>query len=452
MLLTISTTRPCATDIGYLFHKHPDKFQTFDFPYGKIHVFYPEASAEKCTLAVLLDINPIELIRGKKSFTQFALKQYVNDRPYVASSFMSAAISKVLSSAMNGRCEARPELVEEKMPLSITIPVLPARGDRDLITTIFEPLGYEIEAQNHLLDEKFPQWGDSDYFTTTLKKVTTLHEFLTHLYVLIPVLDNEKHYWVGKSEIDKLLTKGGTWLEEHPARDLILHRYLKYQKSLYWEALGSLGEEVTEEESTTDDLHSLRLQQVLEEAKKTSARSVVDLGCGEGRMLELLLQEKRFTNILGMDAAARVLQIVEKRLYFEDMAPKQRERISLIQGALTYNDTRIYGYDLALLVEVIEHLDEGRLQTFERVLFELAQPKVVIVTTPNSEYNELYAKLQDGFRHNDHRFEWTRAEFRKWGEKIADTYQYAVRFKGIGEEHPQFGCPGQMGVFTFKWK
>ena len=452
MLLTISTTRPCATDIGYLFHKHPDKFQTFDFPYGKIHVFYPEASEEKCTLAVLLDINPIELIRGKKSFAQFALKQYVNDRPYVASSFMSVAISKVLSSAMNGRCEARPELVEEKIPLSITIPVLPARGDRDLITTVFEPLGYEIEVQGHLLDEKFPQWGDSDYFTTTLKKVTTLHEFLTHLYVLIPVLDNEKHYWVGKSEIDKLLTKGGKWLEEHPARDLILHRYLKYQKSLYWEALGSLGEEVSQEDTKSDDLHSLRLQQVLEEAKKTSARSVVDLGCGEGRMLELLLQEKQFTNILGMDAAARVLQIVEKRLYFEEMAPMQRERISLIQGALTYNDTRIYGYDLALLIEVIEHLDEGRLQTFERVLFEFAQPKVVIVTTPNSEYNELYAKLQDGFRHNDHRFEWTRSQFREWGEKIANTYQYAVRFKGIGEEHPQFGCPGQMGVFTFKWK
>ena len=164
------------------------------------------------------------------------------------------------------------------------------------------------------------------------------------------------------------------------------------------------------------------------------------------------MQEKQFTNILGMDAAARVLQIVEKRLYFEEMAPMQRERISLIQGALTYNDTRIYGYDLALLIEVIEHLDEGRLQTFERVLFEFAQPKVVIVTTPNSEYNELYAKLQDGFRHNDHRFEWTRSQFREWGEKIANTYQYAVRFKGIGEEHPQFGCPGQMGVFTFKWK
>ncbi|WP_372366517.1 3' terminal RNA ribose 2'-O-methyltransferase Hen1 [Candidatus Uabimicrobium sp. HlEnr_7] len=452
MLLTLSTTRPLATDIGYLLHKHPDKFQTFDFPYGKIHVFYPEATKEKCTIALLLDINPIELIRTKKSSPQFALKQYVNDRPYVASSFMSVAISKVLSSAMNGRCDAKPELVNEKIPLSVTIPVLPARGASDLIEQIFAPLGYKIKTQRHALDEKFPEWGDSDYYTATLEATTTLQLLLTHLYVLIPVLDNEKHYWVDQSEIKKLLRKGGTWLEKHPARELILNRYLKYQKSLYSKAMQILTEEGVSYKQKPDTLHTLRLQQVLQESQKTNASSVVDLGCGEGRMLELLLQEKQFTDILGMDASSRVLGIVEKRLYFDDMAPKQRERINLIQGALTYNDNRIYGYDLALLIEVIEHLDEERLQTLERILFEFAQPKVIIITTPNKEYNNMYENLQDGFRHNDHRFEWTRQQFQDWCDKISAKYNYAVRHKTVGEEHPQFGSPGQMGVFTFKWK
>ena len=353
MLLTISTTRPGASDIGFLLHKHPDKFQTFDFAYGKIHAFYPKATPEECTFAVLLDINPIQLIRSKRLVSQFALKQYVNDRPYVASSFMSAAISKILSSAMNGRCEAKPELVEEEMPLSATIPVLPARGDSDLISQLFTPLGYEVEVEQHPLDEKFSEWGQSDYFTTKLKATTTLQKFLTHLYVLIPVLDNEKHYWVGTAEIDKLLTKGSTWLENHPARDLILHRYLKYQKNLYSQAIAMLSEEDVVENNNNESLHTQRLQQVLEEVKKTSAKSVVDLGCGEGRMLELLLAEKQFEHILGMDASSRILQIAEKRLYFDDMAPKQRERIQLIQGGLTYNDRRIYGHDLALLIEVI---------------------------------------------------------------------------------------------------
>ena len=96
------------------------------------------------------------------------------------------------------------------------------------------------------------------------------------------------------------------------------------------------------------------------------------------------------------------------------MSERQAERVELFQGALTYEDERYAGYDAAVLMEVVEHVDPPRLAALERVVFGAARPGAVVVTTPNSEYNELYAGLV-GMRHPDHRFEWTRAEFARLG-------------------------------------
>jgi 3' terminal RNA ribose 2'-O-methyltransferase Hen1 len=174
----------------------------------------------------------------------------------------------------------------------------------------------------------------------------------------------------------------------------------------------------------------------------------VDLGCGEGRLLRALLNEKSLTGIVGMDVSYRSLEIASQRLKLDRMPTKRRERLKLIHGSLMYCDKRLEGYDAATVVEVIEHLEPSRLATFERVLFESARPKTVIVTTPNAEYNVKFDNLPAGrFRHRDHRFEWTREQFQVWSGRTAERFGYSVRFLPVGEEDSQVGAPTQMGVF-----
>ena len=467
MLLTISTTHHPATDLGYLLHKHPDRMQSVDLSSGKAHVFYPEAHAEKCTAALLLDIDPIALVKNnrntaKGNFTLGGtpLGHYVNDRPYVASSMMSAAIAKAFSTALNGTCAKKPELVHQSIPLEVTVSALPApQGGELLIRKLFEPLGYEVVVSRLPLDLRFPEWGESKYYQLTLRGQVCLHELLTHLYVLIPALDKEKHYWVSEDEINKLLQKGEGWLSTHPEKEQITRRYLLNIGGYARHALGQLAEEeaidreTAEEDVTTlqkkDTLHQQRLKTVTQALKASGARSVVDLGCGEGKLLKLLLREPQFERITGMDISYRTLEKAKSRLHIEEMAPRQRERIQLLHGALTYRDQRLEGFDAAALVEVIEHLDEGRLTAMERVVFACAQPKMVVLTTPNRDYNALFETLDAGtFRHSDHRFEWSRAEFAAWATRVADAHAYEVTFAPIGEEHPDFGAPSQVAIFN----
>lgn len=464
MLLTISTTHSPATDLGYLLHKHPDRCQTFDTTFGQAHVFYPEARQDRCTAALLLDVDPIGLIRNRRgpAGEGFLLQQYVNDRPYVASSLMSVAISRVFGSALAGRSEARNDLVEQQIPLTAKLSVVPCRGGEALLRRLFDPLGYRVTAQRHTLDEKFPEWGESSYYTIELHAECRLQDLLTHLYVLIPVLDDNKHYWVGDDEVEKLLDKGAGWLASHPERELIAQRYLKHRTGLMQAALERLVERespdadkvekahAVEEEAveTTLRLNDLRLQAVMDALRVAGSKSVVDLGCGEGKLLKHLFKDKSFARIVGMDVSYRVLEIAQRRLSFDRMPPKQRERIELIHGSLMYRDQRLSGFDAATVVEVIEHLDRTRLAAFERIVFECARPQTVIVTTPNIEYNVRFETLPAGrLRHKDHRFEWTRAEFQGWGNDVAQRFGYTVRFAPVGPEDGEVGSPTQMAVF-----
>lgn len=458
MLLTITTTRTPADDLSYLLHKHPGKIQSVEISAGKAHIFYPEVSHEKCTAALLLDIDPVGLVRsaGLKG-NDFALGQYVNDRPYVCSSFMSAAIAKAYSSALNGRCKDKPELVEVSMPFTVKLAVLPVRGGEQLLRSLFEPLGYVINATRHLLDPDFPEWEMSRYYTVELKNTLPLQQLLSHLYVLIPVCDNDKHYWVAKDEIDKLLSKGKNWLETHPAKELIVRRYLKNQRSLANEALEVLiskddpadAEAVEGTDSTKPRIHDQRLQAAKDELVAAGAKSVIDLGCGEGKLMRLLIAEKQFELVLGMDVSYRSLEIAKSRLKLERMTERQQQRIRLIQGSLTYRDERLEGFDGAALIEVIEHLDPPRLIALERSVFEYAKPRVVVVTTPNAEYNVKFENLAEGaMRHSDHRFEWSRSEFETWATAIATRYHYDVIFKAVGDIDPGVGAISQMAVFN----
>ena len=458
MLLTISTAYEPATDLGYLLHKNPARVQTEDLSFGKAHVFYPDASPSRCTVALLVEIDPVALVRGRGPAGEGGqLDQYVNDRPYAANSFLSVAMGRLFTTAMSGRSKERPELAEKKIPLEAHLPVIAARGGEETVRQLFEPLGYEVEVQDSTLDDQFPAWGASPYVSLTLSGITRLQDLLTHLYVLIPVLDNEKHYWVSDDEIEKLLRRGEGWLATHPAKDLIVSRYLKRQHNLTREALDRLlaGEPDREQSATRTEhrpsLHDARLQAVVATLKGTGAKRVLDLGCGEGKLLRLLLADQQFATILGMDVSWRSLELAKERLRLDALPERQRARVELIQGSLTYRDQRLSGFDAAAVVEVIEHLDPPRLATFERSLFEFARPQHIVLTTPNAEYNTVFGTLPAGeFRHGDHRFEWTRAQFEQWTGEVASRFGYTVRVEPVGPEEPGHGALTQMAVFARK--
>lgn len=465
MLLTLKTTHSPATDIGYLLRKNPARPQSFKLSFGAAHIFYPEATPEQCTVALLVEVDPVRLVRNRRgpAGEGGALEQYVNDRPYAASSFLSVAIAEVFGSALAGKSKERPELVDTPLPLSATISALPCRGGEEFLRKLFEPLGYSISARRLPLDETFADWGESSYFRVELRARLPLQQLLSHLYVLVPVLDNDKHYWVGDDEVNKLLRHGEGWLASHPERDVITRRYLKHQRSLVDDALAQLVDEnepnpdeiaesnALEEEAVEQkiNLNEQRLGAVLAALKSTGAARVLDLGCGEGRLLQALLKEKQFSEIVGMDVSHRALEIAHDRLHYNRLPPIQKERIRLLYGSLIYRDQRLTGFDAAAVVEVIEHLDAARLAAFERVLFECAKPKCIVITTPNREYNVKWETLPAGkFRHRDHRFEWTREEFQAWSNGVATRFGYSVRFLPVGPEDQTVGSPTQMGVFA----
>lgn len=464
MLLTITTTHQPATDLGYLLRKNPSRVQSFNLSFGKANVFYPVATTERCTVALQIEVDPVGLVRNRRgpSGEGGALEQYVNDRPYAASSFLSVAIADVFSSAMSGNSKERPELVNMPLPLSVSIPALPCRGGEEFLRKIFEPLGYSVTAKRLALDERFHDWGDSAYHQVELAANVPLQRLLTHLYVLIPVLDNDKHYWVGDDEVAKLLRHGEGWLGTHPERDAITRRYLKHQRSLVDDALERLSDENNlnpdaaaeidsqEEEAVerTISLNEQRLGTVLAALKASGASRVLDLGCGEGRLPQALLKEKQFAEIVGMDVSHRALEIAHDRLHYDRLPPTQKDRIKFLHGSLIYRDQRLAGYDAAAVVEVIEHLDAPRLKAFERVLFECMRPKTIVITTPNREYNVKWETLPAGkFRHRDHRFEWSRGEFQSWAKVVATGFNYQVRFLPVGPEDADVGAPTQMAIF-----
>jgi 3' terminal RNA ribose 2'-O-methyltransferase Hen1 len=460
VLLTITTTRAPATDLGYLLHKHPDRVQSFTVAAGAAHVFYPEASAERCTAALLLEVDPVGLVRDRKGGAELA--QYVNDRPYAASSLLAVAIKEAFRTALTGRCDARPELAARPIPLELHVPALRCRGGQALADRVFAPLGWQVDARAQPFTPA--EWGDSPYLDLRLTGEVRLADALNHLYVLLPVLDDAKHYWVSNDEVDKLIRAGGDWLAGHPDKELITRRYLSHSKRLTRSALARLAEaDETEpdeldnavpaeaeaaEAETKKPLAVQRREAILAVLRERGARRVGDLGCGAGALTRDLLADTRFEHVTAVDVSARALQLAARHLKLDQMPEPRRQRLTIFQSSLTYRDTRLAGLDAAVLMEVIEHLDPDRIPALERVVFGEAAPATVVVTPPNAEYNTHFETLPAGaLRHRDHRFEWTRAEFRAWAAGVADRHGYRARFLPVGPEDPADGPPTQLAVF-----
>ncbi|MEU6171690.1 3' terminal RNA ribose 2'-O-methyltransferase Hen1 [Streptantibioticus parmotrematis] len=515
MFLTITTTGTSAapaTDLGFLLHKHPDRAQEFSTSYGTAHVFYPQASEQLCTAALLLEVDPVALVRRAKGkgrgggTPDSTLAQYVNDRPYAASSLLSVALSAVFASALKGVCPARPERAAAPMPLRVEVPALPARGGVPLVRALFEPLGWTVTARPVPLDEEFPEWGASRYVALTLEGEQRLSDALRHLYVLLPVLDDAKHYWIAPDEVDKLLRAGEGWLAGHPEQQLITSRYLSHRWGLTRQAAERLAlarlaetddsatEEIdnavedgvpdaadeadaattspqahatvpqtnatvtasqahataalTEEAAPPRPLAVLRREAIVATLRSHGAARVLDLGCGQGQLTQELLKDPRFTEVVGVDVSTRALAVAARRLRLDRLTERQAARVRLLQGSLAYTDARLKGYDAAVLSEVIEHVDPPRLPALEYAVFGAARPGTVIVTTPNVEYNVRWETLPAGhMRHGDHRFEWTREQFRAWARAVAERHGYEVGFAPVGEDDPEVGPPTQMAVF-----
>ncbi len=514
MLLTIRTDHEPATDLGYLLHKHPDRVQRFDQSYGTAHVFYPEARPDSCTAALLLEVDPQQLMRARrgKREADFALAQYVNDRPYAASSLFAVALGNVFRSALNGRCAARPELVATPIPLTLAIPAVPCRAGPDRVRQLFEPLGWDVTAEPVPLDPELPDWGDSGYLRLTLNGTQRLSAALSHLYVLLPVLDGTKHYWVSEDEVDKLLRAGGAnaptdgtddaaahgadtdgstesgWLASHPERNYIVRRYLARRNHLARAAIARLAEvedlagadddtddnrvndptvedapepaasvagdtaisgRVVEGEERGPSLAEARLGAVVSVLRAEAAHRVLDVGCGSGKLVGRLLDDSSMELVTGVDVTASAITQAQRRLRLDRMPERQRNRLNLLVGSAVYRDNRFAGHDAAVLMEVIEHIDPERLAAMERVVFGHSAPRVVVVTTPNAEYNVRYEGLGEGrLRHGDHRFEWTRAQFHTWAQRVAEQFGYQTRYLPVGAEDPEVGPATQMGVFT----
>lgn len=455
MILELSTTHRPATDLGYLLHKNPGRVHAAEVGFGNALVFFPEATEDKCTAVLMIEVDPVRLVRGSGT-----MEQYVNDRPYVASSFLCTAINQLFRTAMTGKSKDRPELAESEIPISARIPVIFVRGGETFIKNLFEPLGYEVDVSKHPLDDKFPEWGESKYFDVTIRGTKRVADLLGHLYVMIPVLDEGKHYFIDEAEVEKLLRRGEGWLANHPLKNEIAARYLR-RPSLTKAAIERLEvavEDIDEAEAQHDEeeiekfekpisLHEIRLEAVCQVIKDAGAASVVDLGCGEGKLLRLFRKEPKFTRILGMDVAVSVLEACHRKLRLADVTKREEGRVTLIHGSLTYRDKRLEGFDAAALVEVIEHLDPPRLRALERVVFEFARPQMVCVTTPNAEYNAVYGMEPGSLRHKDHRFEWTRTEFFEWCKSVSDRFEYQVEVMPLGPIDESHGAPSQMGVF-----
>lgn len=457
MLLEITSTTPPATDLGFLLAKNPSRVQAYPLAFGQAHVFYPEAEEARCTAALLVEVDPVALLR--RCGDDRAWAQRVMDRPYTASSFTSVAMSEIFCSALDGRSRERPLLAATPLPFRVRVSVVPCRGreGEGLLRRLFEPLGYAVDVQVCPLAPPFPSGSQGRHAVMVLEGTVRLRELLAHLCVLLASLDEERHQWIGDEGVERLLLRGEGWLSGHPEESWIVGRHLEREKNPMRSVLARLVEETDidagpprlgpeERLEARTGLGDMRIAAVLQALGDLGARRIVQLGCGDGRLLEVLLTSPSFEWVCGVDVSHRALESAARRL--ERVPEHRRAAGDLLHGSPLYRDRRLEGYDAAVLLEVVEHVDVPRLAALERNVFESLQAKVVIVTTPNCEYNPCYPDLApDAFRHSDHRFEWSRSEFTAWARRVAERFGYQERLVAVGPEHPQRGAPTQMAVF-----
>lgn len=194
------------------------------------------------------------------------------------------------------------------------------------------------------------------------------------------------------------------------------------------------------------DLHQQRLQRVVSLIRASGARRVLDLGCGSGGLLQYLLRDAQFERVVGLELCGELL--AQAKLRLEELPAARAGRLELVCGSYADIHPTLVGFEAATMVETIEHVPPEALSRVERAVFAGLRPGLLVMTTPNHEYNPLYDMAPGEFRDPDHKFEWDRARFRDWARGVARRNGYRVRLSGIGEMDAQLGQPTQVALFT----
>ena len=444
MLLTIACNGPDATDLSWLLHKRPDRFQKFDLGYGNAFIFFPEYARDRCTACLLLEIRSDslnELCKAKDG--EF---QYVNSRQYLSSSLLSAAIGRAFSSALKGVCQDKPSLVDKSYDIEIRISSFSCRINPDFIERILAPLGYGIEWEELQKEEDYLDGGFS-YGDLHLRIHATLQNVLSHLYILFPVFDRQTHVWLGETQLQKFIRHSQKWLGEHPEKRLIINEYFGPAADLRYRMLELFGALRNQDDNPQYASLNYARQSAIDGVLAASgAKSVIDLGCGNASLLSYLHEKDTYEKLAGMDVSAKNIESARKKLGSSFL--HTRATPDLFIGSLTYSDKRIFGYDAAILSEVIEHFETERMDSIMRIILSEARPKLFVMTTPNKTYNHEFPFLEPGaFRHPDHRHEFDKNEFSEFCERYASMFDYDFEMSHIGEELSEVGAPTLMGIF-----
>lgn len=451
MQLTIKAIGENSRVISYLLSKNPSNLYDRDEKGSRVRLVYTAFTEEETEILIYVTPDPVELVRNSPN--TFDITQYINDREFAVSSLFCSYIKSALATALNGKPkEEFIKWVDYKFNLVLGFGPVASDLPDAVIESIFTHLGYEVNIERGLTDYSFQLKSRSSVRYITLTGHQTLQNAMRHLFILIPVMDNYKHYYMDKSEVDKLERYGAGWLDDHPMRDLIIKRSLKFKELIREVAVPQKEVFIKEESETVEEtevkvrLNEQRYQTIVDIVTNLPHKeTVVDFGSGEGKLSVRLGFAPGVKEILAVEPSQmsqlRAMQKWDKARASEGfLAPTQ------VWGSLFYFDTRLCDKDVMILSEVIEHIDEFRLPPIMETVFVQYTPKTIIINTPNYEYNVVY-EMQDNLRHRDHRFEWTREQFNSWCNELSAKYKYSVNIGGIGEEDQDFGFPTQIAVF-----
>ena len=447
MQLTIKATGENVKVISHLLAKNPNNIYERKNKGHFIRLFYSTFTETELDVTIFVTPDPLALI--KHTSNAYDIVHYINDREFAVSSIFTSLIRSALGTALNGQPkEEYAKWVDTPFMFQFSFgPVVSSLSDAE-IQGLFEPLGYQVDIEYGETDYSFQLKAKSTARFLTISGAVTLQKALQQLFVLIPVMDNYKHYFIDESEVEKIQRYGEGWLDTHPEREFIIRKALRF-KEIY--SLMKENTEIEEEEKIPKSprLNELRYDKIIETINDLpTKKSVVDFGSGEGKLAACLGFVVGVQEILAVEPSERETLKAVKR--FEKIRSKEEfVEPTTMWGSLFYYDERLENKDVIILCEVIEHIDEERLGKAMHLIVNNYKPQALIITTPNQEYNAVY-DMTDAKRHLDHRFEWTREEFEKSCEDWNHLGNYNLEFEGIGEAHEVYGHPTQMCKFVRK--
>lgn len=442
MQLSLNVKGNGAEAVSYLLAKNPNNLYERDEKGFKVRSVYSVFTKEEVKYLIYVKPDPIDLVRSSPQV--YDISHYINDREFAVSSLFVSAIRKALGTALNGKPqEEYVQWVEHRFDMEVAFgPIATDLPDGEL-AELFKPIGYNVEIKRAASTLR----SKSSALFITLTGKQTIQNLLKHLFILIPVIDNYKHYFIDEREIEKVDRYGEGWLDAHPLKQFIVKRALRFQNLIRQSKFYDRERHNQENRETKKiRLNELRYEKIVDFIRTIPKRdTVVDLGAGEGKLSVKLGYLDGVKEILSVEPSNKSRVRAIQR--FEEAEGTDGFTLpTSLAGSLFYFDDRLVNKDIMVLCEVIEHIDEYRIPKMMEAIFRSYQPRVLIVTTPNQEYNVIY-DMDETMRHHDHRFEWTRDDFQENCEQWIKESPYYIQFEGIGEEHPEYGTPTQMAIF-----